>query len=160
MKMQPITFKAVYDDTLPRDAIEGFKPFVNKNGEFIKDRFVVAQPRKWNFGYAISFTIYETYWPENRGNQLFQNPFTRELDSTWIYDHQEGDDIKPSGYQIMLIHALGAGETRGFFSEEAVDELYVKLFVLSPKSPMLKFLPRVVDFWKKAYEKNQIPTDY
>lgn len=150
MKMLPIVFQSVYSNDLLIDGYEhGFTPFFNEQNEKVTERIVEIEPTTWVQGFALRVRVLQKVCPFNH------KPRIEKLVETWIYDRPESSDdfIHPTTEQTLLIGALHNGEIRGRYADNIVTNLYIDLVVLNPKFKLDLYLPEVVEFWRKHYDK-------
>ena len=149
MKQVPVTYEVVYDSES-----SGFKPCKTNLG-WVMTRKVVAQPRLWNSGFAISFQIVDKIQPHDRAvlgldgteTHHIMPVFEKIQVEAWFYDFVEP---KIPAKDWHLVSGLAHGDIRGCAAEEIVGRLYNELFM--PTQEMLTWLPNVVASFNKIRE--------
>src|SRR5438034_8943619 len=110
MKMDPIKFRLRYSDE-NTDCWKGFRPYTNKDENYILERHVIVQGSQWNSGSMVSFEIEETYLTKDKSKQR------RSLCTRTYYDK---DNLETKN----LIDNLASDQLRGKVAENTAMALY------------------------------------
>ena len=145
MKLQPLTFQAIYSDRAHGDYEEqaGFKSIFGET-ENILARYVEVQFLEWVHGVYMQVKIFESVVPKK------ESPYMRALYSQNIYDFPYKSDHKqivPTQDQALLMRAIYDCSMQRDLANRAMQSLYVNLIVLHPNFPFEKYLPEVKKFY-------------
>ena len=158
MKMMPIKFRVDYSDEnisfSRNDTKKGFAAIKGEK-ENIWARFVEIEFHSHSRGTYMQVRICEEVSPktlkEVDGYTVYDKVFDRKLYELDIYDNPSPNSefaICPTAAQALLMNAMHTGDIRGKYAEEIVNQLYVDLVVLHPKSEFGKYLPKVKEFFE------------
>ena len=81
-----------------------------------RDLYMIAQPRTWEGGFAITFTVWQKY--DHLG---IKNP--TQIDQKWFYSSRLGE-----GGIAVMVNALGAGEVIGETAQAMLNDIEFYLF--------------------------------
>ncbi len=160
MKMMPIKFRAEYSDyEIDKNIQIGFEPIKNEK-ENVWVRYVEIEFHDHIDGTYMQVRIFDKVHPKTFRMEgeytVYDRSFDRQLYEIVIYDHPSPNNefaTYPTMAQASLMNALRTGDIRGEYANRIVNQLFVDLVVLNPKSDFGQYLPKIKAFYEDLVAK-------